>query len=119
MLPPAVDPSHLGATRSYAPDGKSLVRQIALGGALLRIHQAGNGLELVARQPDVGGTDVCPRWSGHIESAMDLLRAHEITIIDEPSRRRTADGLPALSIYFRDLDGNLLELMAADENADG
>jgi catechol-2,3-dioxygenase len=50
---------------------------------------------------------------------MDWRRAHEITIIDEPSRRRTADSLSALSIYFRDLDGNLLELMAADENADG
>jgi len=32
-------------------------------------------------------------------------------------RRRTADGLPALSIYFRDPDGNLLELMAADGSA--
>jgi catechol 2,3-dioxygenase-like lactoylglutathione lyase family enzyme len=103
----------------YAPDGKSLVRQIALGGALLSIHQAGNGLELVARQPTVGGADICLRWSGNIESAIDLLRAHEITIVDGPSRRRTADGLPALSIYFRDLDGNLLELMAADGNTAG
>jgi hypothetical protein len=31
-----------------------------------------------------------------------------------PVRRRTADGLQTLSIYFRDPDGNLLELMAAD-----
>jgi len=98
----------------YAPDGKSLVRQIALGGALLSIHQAGNGLALVARYPTVGGADICLRWSGSIESAMDLLRAHEIPIVDGPSRRRTADGLPAHSIYFRDPDGNLLELMAAD-----
>jgi catechol 2,3-dioxygenase-like lactoylglutathione lyase family enzyme len=103
----------------HAPDGKSLVRQIALGGALLSIHQAGNGLELVARQPTVGGADICLRWSGTIESAMDLLRAHEVTIVDGPSRRRTADGLRSLSIYFRDLDGNLLELMAADGNAAG
>jgi catechol 2,3-dioxygenase-like lactoylglutathione lyase family enzyme len=103
----------------YAPDGKSLVRQIALGGALLSIHQAGNGLELVARRAAVGGADICLRWSGSIESAADLLRAHAIPIIDGPSRRLTADGLPALSIYFRDPDGNLLELMAADETATG
>ena len=103
----------------YAPEGKSLVRQIALGGALLSIHQAGNGLELVARQPMVGGADICLRWSGDIESAADLLRTHGIPIIDGPSRRRTADGLRALSIYFRDPDGNLLELMAADGNAVG
>jgi hypothetical protein len=39
----------------YAPDGRSLVRQIALGGALLSVYQAGNGLELVAHRPVVGG----------------------------------------------------------------
>jgi catechol 2,3-dioxygenase-like lactoylglutathione lyase family enzyme len=98
----------------YAPDGKSLVRQIALGGALLSIHQAGNGLELVARRPTIGGADICLRWSGNIESAADLLRTHAIPIVDGPSSRHTADGLAALSIYFRDPDGNLLELMAAD-----
>jgi catechol 2,3-dioxygenase-like lactoylglutathione lyase family enzyme len=103
----------------YAPDGKSLVRQIALGGALLSIHQAGNGLALVARHPTVGGADICLRWSGSIESAADLLRAHQVPIIDGPSRRHTADGLAALSVYFRDPDGNLLELMAADENTAG
>jgi catechol 2,3-dioxygenase-like lactoylglutathione lyase family enzyme len=52
--------------------------------------------------------------SGGIESAADLLRENGIPIIEGPSRRRTADGVPALSIYFRDPDGNLLELMAAD-----
>jgi catechol 2,3-dioxygenase-like lactoylglutathione lyase family enzyme len=48
----------------YAPAGKSLVRQIALGGALLSIHQVDNGLDLIARQPTVGGADICLRWSG-------------------------------------------------------
>ena len=106
-----------GATThlDYAPDGKSLVRQIALGGALLSIHQAGNGLELVASRPVTGGADICLRWSGSIDSAADHLRAHAIPIIDGPFRRRTADGQPALSVYFRDPDGNLLELMAVDE----
>lgn len=103
----------------YAPDGKSLVRQIALGGALLSIHQAGNGLALVAGHPTVGGADICLRWSGNIEIAMNLLRTHEIPIVDGPSPRRTADGLPARSIYFRDPDGNLLELMAADGHTAG
>ena len=83
---------------NYAPDGKSQVRQIALGGALLSVHQVGNGHKLVARQPTVGGADICLRWSGTIESAIDLLRGHDITVIGGPSQRRTADGLPALSI---------------------
>ncbi|MGD9729740.1 MAG: VOC family protein [Gammaproteobacteria bacterium] len=96
-------------------DGKCLVRQIGIGGALLSIHQAGNGLDLVARHPTVGGADICLRWSGSAESAAKLLHQHGIPIVDGPSPRRTADGLPAHSIYFRDPDGNLLELMATDE----
>ena len=103
----------------YAPEGKSLVRQIAIGGALLSIHQAGNGLELVAKHPAVGGADVCLRWSGSTESASELLRRQGIAVIEGPSRRQTADGLPALSIYFRDPDGNLLELIAADGKPPG
>jgi catechol 2,3-dioxygenase-like lactoylglutathione lyase family enzyme len=65
----------------------------------------------------VGGADICLRWSGTVESAAELLHQHGIAIIDGPSPRRTADGLPALSVYFRDPDGNLLELMAADPGA--
>jgi catechol 2,3-dioxygenase-like lactoylglutathione lyase family enzyme len=99
---------------NYAPEGKSLVRQIALGGALLSIHQFGNGLDLVAKHPTVGGADICLRWSGDAESAVELLRQHGIPIVDGPLPRRTADGLPAHSVYFRDPDGNLVELMAAD-----
>lgn len=98
----------------YAPNGKSMVRQIALGGALLSVHQAGNGHPLVAKHPTVGGADICLRWSGTIDSAAALLRQHGIEIIAGPARRRTADGLESRSIYFRDLDDNLLELMAAD-----
>jgi catechol 2,3-dioxygenase-like lactoylglutathione lyase family enzyme len=103
----------------YAPHGKSLVRQIKLGGALLSIHQAGNGIELAARQPTVGGADICLRWGGSIDSATALLAQHGIPIVDGPSLRRTADGLRARSVYFRDPDGNLLELMAAEGNQPG
>jgi catechol 2,3-dioxygenase-like lactoylglutathione lyase family enzyme len=99
----------------YAPEGRSLVRQIALGGALLSIHQTGNGLDLVAKRPAVGGADICLRWSGNVDSASELLRQHGIPIVEGPSPRRTADGRASHSVYFRDLDGNLLELMATDD----
>ena len=64
--------------------------------------------------PVVRGADRCLRWSGSIKSAADLLREHGRPKVDGPSRRRTTDRLPALSIDFRDPDGNLPELMAAD-----
>jgi catechol 2,3-dioxygenase-like lactoylglutathione lyase family enzyme len=97
----------------YAPADKVLVRQIAIGTTVLSIHQAGNGLDLVAKRPTIGGADFCWRWAGDIESALALLTEHEIEVIDGPSPRRTADGEPSDSVYFRDPDGNLLELMAA------
>lgn len=98
----------------YSKDGRTLVRQVAIGGAVLSIHQKGNGVELVAKNPTVGGADICFRWDGTIQSAIDLLNRNGIKIVEGPARRRTADGKPSKSIYFRDLDDNLLELMAAD-----
>jgi catechol 2,3-dioxygenase-like lactoylglutathione lyase family enzyme len=89
------------------------VRQIALGGALLSIHQAGNGIELVAKQPTVGSADICFRWDGGIDGAVALLREHGVEIVEGPVPRRTADGLPSQSVYFRDPDANLIELMAS------
>jgi catechol 2,3-dioxygenase-like lactoylglutathione lyase family enzyme len=97
----------------YAPDDKVLVRQIAIGTTVLSIHQAGNGLDLIAKRPTIGGADFCWRWAGNIASALALLTEHGIEVIDGPSPRRTADGLLSDSVYFRDPDGNLLELMAA------
>ena len=97
---------------NYAPQGKPLVRQIALGGALLSVHQAGNGIELVAKQPTIGSADICFRWNGGIASAVALLNERGVEIIEGPVPRRTADGLPSQSVYFRDPDANLIELMA-------
>jgi catechol 2,3-dioxygenase-like lactoylglutathione lyase family enzyme len=99
---------------NYAPQGKPLVRQIALGGALLSVHQAGNGIELVARKPTIGSADICFRWDGGIASAVALLNEHGVEIIEGPVPRHTAGGLPSRSVYFRDLDANLIELMATE-----
>ena len=99
---------------NYAPQGKPLVRQIALGGALLSVHQAGNGIELVAKKPTIGSADICFRWDGSIASAVALLNERGIEIIEGPVPRRTADGVPSQSVYFRDLDANLIELMATE-----
>jgi catechol 2,3-dioxygenase-like lactoylglutathione lyase family enzyme len=94
--------------------GRATVRQILIGGALLSVHQSGNGRTLVARRPTVGAADICFTWGGSIDSAADVLRRHHVTIVEGPEPRRSADGLPSQSIYFRDPDGNLIELMAAD-----
>jgi catechol 2,3-dioxygenase-like lactoylglutathione lyase family enzyme len=96
-------------------DGRPIVRVIVVGGGVrLSVHQEGNGVDLVARKPTPGSVDICFRWSGAIEAAARFLEERGIAVIDGPSPRRTADGKPSQSVYFRDPDGNLVELMAAD-----
>ncbi len=98
----------------HVVDGKRLVRGIRAGGAMLSVHQEGNGIDLVARRPTVGGVDMCFRWNGGIESAQAHLQQHGIAIIEGPVKRFSNDGKPAQSVYFRDLDGNLLEFLTTD-----
>jgi catechol 2,3-dioxygenase-like lactoylglutathione lyase family enzyme len=89
------------------------VKRLALGGAILNVHQRGNGQDLVARCPTPGSADICLRWDGPIDDARQLLLARAIAIVEGPVERVSADGKAAVSIYFRDPDGNLIELLAA------
>ena len=95
----------------HVVDGVPLVRGIRAGGAMLSIHQAGNGIPLVARHPTIGATDVCFRWTGTIDDAVAHLGCHGVPIEEGPVNRFANDGTPAQSVYFRDPDGNLLELL--------
>jgi catechol 2,3-dioxygenase-like lactoylglutathione lyase family enzyme len=98
----------------HVVDGKRLVRGIRAGGAMLSVHQSGNGIDLVARKPTVGAVDMCFRWNGPIETAEARLAERGIEIIEGPAKRFSNDGTPATSIYFHDLDGNLLEFLTTD-----
>jgi catechol 2,3-dioxygenase-like lactoylglutathione lyase family enzyme len=99
----------------HAPDGKTLVRTVIIGGAVrLNVHQLGNGIDLVADKPTPGSVDICFRISGTIEEAATLLERNGVEIIDGPSPRIDNEGNQAQSVYFKDPDGNLVELMAND-----
>lgn len=97
---------------SYEIGGKIAVKRVAFGGAIMNIHQQGNGVDLVATQPLPGSADICFRWDGTIEQAQGLLTDRGIEIIEGPVERISADDQPGSSVYFRDLDGNLIELLA-------
>ncbi|WP_174273951.1 VOC family protein [Sphingomonas bacterium] len=97
----------------YPWNGRPAVRRVFVGGALLNIHQQGNGIDLVARTPTPGAADLCFRWDGTIEGAQALIEAKGVTVIEGPAPRTSHDGKRGASIYFNDPDGNLIELMAA------
>jgi catechol 2,3-dioxygenase-like lactoylglutathione lyase family enzyme len=98
----------------HVVDGKTLVRQLAIGGAVLSIHQEGNGVSLVAKHPTVGAGDICLRCSGPMSDVLELLRRKNIGVLEGPTPRRTADRQASHSVFFHDIDGNLIELMVTD-----
>jgi catechol 2,3-dioxygenase-like lactoylglutathione lyase family enzyme len=99
----------------HAPDGRTLVRTVIVGGGVrINVHQQGNGIDLVADRPTPGSVDICFRFGGTIAEAQGLLQAHAIPIIEGPSPRIDSEGNQAQSVYFKDPDGNLVELMATD-----
>jgi catechol 2,3-dioxygenase-like lactoylglutathione lyase family enzyme len=80
----------------------------------LNVHGPGLKPEPVARLPvQPGGSDLCFTWPGAIEGAIDHLRARGVKVELGPLRRRGARG-EGTSIYFRDPDGSLLELISYD-----
>jgi catechol 2,3-dioxygenase-like lactoylglutathione lyase family enzyme len=97
---------------TYVIDGKVVVKRLALGSAILNVHQQGNGIDLVARIPQPGSADLCFRFEGDISEARLDLEARGVAVIEGPVQRVSAAGNPAKSIYFHDIDGNLIELLA-------
>lgn len=91
-------------------------RQYRIGAHMLNVH--GPGLhdiappDLLARQPvQPGNSDLCFEFSGTIEEAQSWLEACSINIHAGPVRREGAKG-EGWSVYFRDPDGSLLELIS-------
>src|SRR5687768_15162549 len=85
----------------------------AFGAQRLNVHGPWTGAgHLVARDPiKPGNSDVCPEWPRPAEHADEHLRGHGVAIEAGPVERRGARG-HGTSVYFRDPDGTLLELIS-------
>ncbi|MEU5941926.1 VOC family protein [Micromonospora sp. NPDC047548] len=99
----------LGAEVVDRPDGRAAYR---FGDQQLNVH--GTGLDigaLVASRPVApGGSDLCFVWPGTIEEALAHLRHQQVEIEEGPIVRWGGRGR-GTSVYFRDPDGSLLELI--------
>lgn len=58
-----------------------------------------------------GNSDVCFVWGGPIDGAVAHLRAEGVAVEAGPVKRTGAHG-DGVSVYLRDPDGSLLELMS-------
>jgi catechol 2,3-dioxygenase-like lactoylglutathione lyase family enzyme len=78
----------------------------------LNIHGPGVDGEPNARPPVApGGADLCFTWDGPIDGAVSQLAKHGVEIELGPVERFGARGA-GTSVYFRDPDGSLLELIS-------
>ena len=87
-------------------------RHYRFGHQQLNVHGPGQDPSPVAARPaSPGGADLCFVWSGPIEEAARHLGDHGVEVEVGPVERYGARGR-ATSVYFRDPDGSLLELMS-------
>jgi catechol 2,3-dioxygenase-like lactoylglutathione lyase family enzyme len=90
-------------------DGRVAYR---IGGQQLNVHGPGVQPVMVARIPVVpGNSDLCFEWDGPIGAAVERLRTRGVHVEAGPMTRGGAKGR-GRSVYFRDPDGTLLELIS-------
>ncbi len=82
---------------------------LALGDQKINLHQAGQEFEPKAAFPTRGAIDLCLLTDQPLDDVRQRLDDQRVAIIEGPVRRTGATG-PILSLYFRDPDGNLIEV---------
>ena len=84
-------------------------KALAFGRQKINLHERGRELEPKAEHPKTGSGDLCFLTSVPLEDVVAHLASERVAIIEGPVRRTGASG-PILSVYFRDPDGNLIEV---------
>ena len=82
---------------------------LAFGAQKINLHEAGQKFEPKAAAPTPGSADLCFLTNASVAEVVEHLEANSVEIIEGPVRRTGATG-PIMSVYFRDPDGNLLEV---------
>jgi len=96
----------LGMRVVRAADGRTALH---FGAQKINLHQAGREFEPKARQPVPGAGDLCFLTATPIAAVLADLRDQTVEVELGPVQRDGATG-QLTSVYFRDPDGNLLEV---------
>ena len=89
-------------------------RALAFGQQKINLHSAGRPIAPHAASPTPGSADLCFIVAGGIEEMLAHLQTCGVALEAGPVPRTGATG-PITSVYFRDPDGNLLEVATYDQ----
>jgi catechol 2,3-dioxygenase-like lactoylglutathione lyase family enzyme len=82
---------------------------LAFGAQKINLHEAGREFEPKAAVPTPGSAALCFLTDAPVAEVVEHLAANGVEILEGPMRRTGAAG-PITSVYFRDSDGNLIEV---------
>lgn len=82
---------------------------LTFGAQKINLHQAGREFEPKAKLATAGSADLCFLSDVALEEWAAHLADQEVEVIEGPVKRTGAQGA-IMSLYLRDLDGNLLEI---------
>jgi catechol 2,3-dioxygenase-like lactoylglutathione lyase family enzyme len=84
-------------------------KALAFGNQKINLHEAGREFEPKANSPAPGSGDFCLIAESSLAEVMAHLEREGVVIEEGPVDRTGATG-PIRSVYFRDPDGNLVEV---------
>ena len=82
---------------------------LAFGSQKINLHEAGREYESKAAVHTPGSADLCFLTNAPVAEVVEHLGINGVEILEVPVRRTGATG-PITSVYFRDPDGNLIEV---------
>ena len=96
----------LGMDVSHFGEGRTA---LTFGRQKINLHEVGKEFVPRAARATAGSGDLCLVSAIPLDEAVSHLKEYGITIIEGPAAKTGATG-PMRSVYFRDPDGNLIEV---------
>lgn len=84
-------------------------KALSFGAQKINLHQYGQEFEPKSKEPTPGSADLCFITRVPISEVIEHLKVNDVELLKGPVQRTGAVG-SIVSVYFRDPDGNLIEV---------
>ncbi len=88
-------------------------KALTFGSQKINLHQSGHEFSPKAEHPTPGSADLCFITDLAMNDIVAHIESQKIPLVEGPVERTGARG-PIRSVYFRDPDGNLIEVAVYD-----